>query len=526
MITAAVLLAKLNVFIALAAAATLLARKLGPPVRGSIQQMLVRLLLVTVLVAPVTAVVASRVFAPSNIFEPAVQIAEAPVNKTQQARPVAFITTASPTSAKIAQDTSLFASFAALLAALAIGSSVLRLARRWRDSRKLRRLSRAAFTLRRFGRVKIQIARVSIPFAARLRGEALVMLPEALLAEPALLATAIRHELQHHRQRDLQWNTLLECTRFIAGWNPLVRTWLERIEEIDELACDENLLRLGTTPTEYARSLYEIAVRATQNQGDGARLVGTARMATSPHFLKRRIEMTLSQKKPQTALKAIAMAAIMLTTTAAAWASEGLVRDRRITQAQAEKLAMHTTIPVVVNKRVLNYLNLATGSPRTRFYMRNALKRMKALQPMIEAKLAQAQMPNDLLALAAMESGFQNTETMTSAGIWQFTPETARRYDLQVDDVKDERLDPARETDAAIAYLSHLQSLFANGWLESLLGYNMGERSLLDLEAKTGVHDVFKLADDGALKSEENANYVPKFEAALIIINNPDLVNE
>ena len=322
------------------------------------------------------------------------------------------------------------------------------------------------------------------------------MIPENFIWKPDALDIAIRHELQHHRSHDLQWNLLLEATRLIAGWNPLLRRALERVEELDELACDENLLGRGRIDVKrYARCLFEVAVALTNR--DETKLAGTARMATSRTFLKRRIEMTLHKtttSKMKTIFSAIA---IVATTATAAWASEGLIKDRRVSETKASSYAKKLNVPM--NKRILKYLNFATGTPRNRFYMRNALKRMKNYRTMIEGKLSIAGLTQDLVALPLMESGYQNTETPTSAGLWQFIPETARKYGLVVDESTDERLDAEKETDAAIKYIAHLQTMFQNDLMLSLLSYNAGEK---------------------------NANYNAKYVASLIIVNNPSLVSE
>jgi membrane-bound lytic murein transglycosylase D len=537
LIRMAPLLLKWNLLLGAAASVTWVVSKLSLKksfIRNSAKQLIGRVLLLAVLLAPLASMIAARLIEPANLFEPPVQIAATatPHDFKPTQKSTTFVVSRSLNSDKISEQTKSVLAIAIALIGLTLISAASRLNRILKDKRKLRQISDHSFTIRCLRHVKIQMSeKISVPFAARLDGQALVLLPQNLLKDPNAMNIATRHELQHHRQKDLQWNNLLEAARFIAGWNPLVRNWLERIEEIDELACDENLLGRGRIDVKrYAVCLYEAAL-AAQKTGDTARLAGTARMATSPQFLKRRIQMTLSPPKTSHRwLTALALSFAVLATTATAWTSEGLIKDRRISQSQAESLARRAQlkggIPINVNKRVLNYLNFATGNPRARFYMRNALKRMKVLRPMIEVKLAQANMPSDLLALAAMESGFQNTESMTSAGIWQFVPATARKYGLQVDDSKDERLDADRETDAAIAYLSHLQSLFQNDWMLSLLSYNMGEGSVRDIVSATGERNVFKLADEGKLIKDENANYVPKFLAALIIINNPSLVNE
>jgi membrane-bound lytic murein transglycosylase D len=519
------MLLTLNLTILIATVAALLIHR--SRFANSSKQLLVRLAFTTAIVAPIAIAMANSYFEPKNIFEPPVQIA-ASAPKIEST----VMTKSATNSAKIAATTETFGLLTLAFMTLTAGAALFRLVILIRDRRRLANLCADAITLRQIGTIKIQLSReTQTPFAARYARRALIVIPEILVGTDAM-TVAIHHELQHHRQRDLQWSALLEVSRLIAGWNPLVLRALERIEEIDELACDENLLGRGQIEVKrYANGLFEAALAITNNREAAFKLAGTARMATSPNFLKRRIEMTLTRKLNSPNRKiamTLATLAIVITTAATAWAGQGLIKDRRISQSQAEAYAkrINSDIPIVINKRVLKYLNLATGTPRTRFYMRNALKRMKTYQPMIEAKLKSANLSRDLLAVPAMESGFQNTETPTSAGIWQFIPETARRYGLQVDDTHDERLDAARETDAAVAYLSHLQSLFQNDWMLSLLSYNAGESTVQELIAKTGERDIFKLADEGKIASEENANYVAKFIVALIVINNPGLVNE
>jgi membrane-bound lytic murein transglycosylase D len=536
LIVIAPLLFKWNLIFTIAGCATLLAEKLKPrsPFSNSSKQTLVRVFLLAILIAPVTSLIASHYIEPSNIFDPPVQIAaNSSINKAGPSNFVAVVSAHSLSAVPAERQTWALLIGAFSLTLLTVFSMFFRISSFLSDKRKLRALISSAYPIRSLGRVKIQVSeKISVPFAARDRGFAHVVLPQNLVAQPTSLRIAIQHELQHHRQNDLQWNMVLEATRAIAGWNPLVRKWLGRIEELDELACDENLLGRGRIDVKrYATCLFEAAL-ALHTTGESARLAGTARMATSPKFLRRRIEMTLLTKtrKKNGFLTTIAIVATTLVTTATAWTSEGLIKDRRISQSQAESYArkaqLKSGIPIVINARVLKSLNYITGSPRTRMYMRNVLRRYRTYQPMIEAKLIQANMPPELIAMPAFESGYQNVDGVTSAGLWQFVPETAKRYGLQVDDMKDERVNAAKETDAAIAYLTHLQSIFPTEWNLSLLSYNMGENNVLKLISTTGERDVFKLADQGQLTSDENANYVPKFMAALIIMNNPSLVNE
>jgi membrane-bound lytic murein transglycosylase D len=81
------------------------------------------------------------------------------------------------------------------------------------------------------------------------------------------------------------------------------------------------------------------------------------------------------------------------------------------------------------------------------------LKRLPQYESMIREKLRRRGMPEDLLYLAMIESGFNpRARSLAEAnGIWQLIPDTARRYGLRVDETVDEREDPEKSTDAAIS---------------------------------------------------------------------------
>jgi membrane-bound lytic murein transglycosylase D len=96
--------------------------------------------------------------------------------------------------------------------------------------------------------------------------------------------------------------------------------------------------------------------------------------------------------------------------------------------------------------------------------------------PMISEKLEERGMPQDLIFLAMIESGFNPTaySHAHASGLWQFIAETGRRYGLDINLAVDERNDPVKSTDAALDYLTYLHGRFGS-WYLAAAGYNTGE---------------------------------------------------
>lgn len=418
----------------------------------------------------------------------------------------------------------------AIIALMVTCSGLFRVAR---DIYSLARIRRRSFLIHRIGTVNIFVNdRVKVPFSSWLPGRADVVIPSPLLSKPQDFKMAVVHELQHHRQGDTRWVYAMWAFQVLCAANPFVYLWNRWISELQEFACDETLVdRKKVESQQYARCLVEVAETANKLRYVPTCATGLV-FLIERNLLKRRIErmMNVNDSKKRRVLSLTFGFAIAILMTGVAYAANGFVQDRRVSMAEAQRLAVKaqrsTDFPVVVNDLVLKQLNRFIGTPEGREYMRNALQSMENYRNIIEGKIHDYGVPSELIAVPITESGYQNFmegETLThgkAAGLWQFITSTARNYGLRVDAHKDERLDVTVSTDAALRYLQSNKLRF-NDWHLSVLAFNMGENAVQKGINETGSRDAWTLIRHGY---EGDKDYLPKLMAAILIMKNPESV--
>ncbi len=177
------------------------------------------------------------------------------------------------------------------------------------------------------------------------------------------------------------------------------------------------------------------------------------------------------------------------------------------------------------HNRVRYYEEYFLSTARNRFTI--WLGRLPRYEGMIRVKFGAHGLPEDLVYLALIESGYSPTAVSRAraVGMWQFMASTARRYGLAVDAWVDERRDPFKATDAAARYLSDLYDLFGS-WYLAAAAYNGGEgrvsRGIRRLPGADSISDAtfFDLSRRRYLR-RETRDYVPKLIAAARLAKEP-----
>ncbi|NPB08915.1 MAG: LysM peptidoglycan-binding domain-containing protein [Thermodesulfobacteria bacterium] len=207
-----------------------------------------------------------------------------------------------------------------------------------------------------------------------------------------------------------------------------------------------------------------------------------------------------------------------------AWAtSSPFDRDENIEEERLQLIEddlPSSEIPITLNEKVEYFIRYFTTTKRKVF--ERWLARSGRYGPMIKEILRSYGLPEDLVYLAMIESGFNPFaySRAGACGIWQFIRSTGRKYGLKIDYWVDERRDPEKATHAAAKYLLELYREF-ECWHLASASYNAGEAKLRKAIRRYGTRDFWKLSRYRYLK-RETKNYVPKMIAAMIIAKNPE----
>ena len=182
----------------------------------------------------------------------------------------------------------------------------------------------------------------------------------------------------------------------------------------------------------------------------------------------------------------------------------------------------HNAIPLILNRHVQAELDRFTKGGEKRSFL-EAYKRSGRYRPHILQALREAGLPEELSWVPLIESGFKvrALSRARALGLWQFIPSTGYKFGLKRDKYIDERLDPIKSTQAAIAYLKALHHIFGD-WTTVLAAYNCGEGCVLHRIRSQNINYLDNFWDLYERLPRETARYVPRFLATLHIVNAPD----
>ena len=196
------------------------------------------------------------------------------------------------------------------------------------------------------------------------------------------------------------------------------------------------------------------------------------------------------------------------------------VDESAVTEAVDDSSLPPSDFPLELNSTVERFLEAMVSSGEYHDRIDTGLARAGTYLPMIRSRFAAAGLPEDLSYLPLIESAFsvRAYSRARAHGMWQFISSTGRHYGLEVGSLVDERRDPERSTDAAIAYLSDLHDQF-NDWYLALAAYNSGSGNVRRAIRRSGSRDFWTLR---SYLPRETRNYVPAFIASVIVAKQPE----
>jgi len=185
----------------------------------------------------------------------------------------------------------------------------------------------------------------------------------------------------------------------------------------------------------------------------------------------------------------------------------------------AESRLPDSDFPLVLNSTVESFLEAMTSPSEYHRRIETGLVRAGTYLPMIRSELGEAGLPLDLAYLPLIESAFsvKAYSRARACGMWQFISSTGRHYGLEVGSLVDERRDPVRSTEAAVAYLEDLYGEF-DDWYLALAAYNSGAGNVRRAIRRSGSRDFWTLR---RYLPRETRNYVPAFIASVIVAKHP-----
>lgn len=394
----------------------------------------------------------------------------------------------------------------------------------------LRKLTQRAYCQRKINRIHILYScDTVIPFCWSTLFSHFIIIPHAFLEKNKDLKFAILHELQHIRQKDTSWLHAQAFLNLLSFWNPFMKLWTQKLNALQEFACDEALiLNKKTSRIHYAQCLIDTAcAQRTESYVPNGALGMTNHSQNFTSTLNRRVTMLFNYqnlKKSKTSL-ITAYAACFILSGTCAYAVNAHTTLEPISATEISTLVKKSNMKITMTPEIIAEINNIRSNADARAHMLASLERMKQYQSYIKKELQNNNMPNHLLAIPLVESGYnvKATGPMLTTGIWQFIPSTALNFGLVVTDNRDDRLDTKLSTKAAINYLSALYSQF-HDWNLAVIAYEYGETKTEEFIKNVGSRDAWVIARSDKTP-QDLKKFLAMFEASVVVMNHPGLLS-
>ena len=177
-------------------------------------------------------------------------------------------------------------------------------------------------------------------------------------------------------------------------------------------------------------------------------------------------------------------------------------------------------LPVPENRRITSELEWFRRHPE---YLARIQERAQPYLYFITEQVKSRGMPMELVLLPAVESAFQpfSYSHGRASGLWQFIPDTGRRFGLKQNWWYDGRRDVVASTQAALDYLEKLNRMFDGDWELALAAYNAGAGNVRKAIRKNQGRG--KSTDFWSLDLPvETRSYVPRLLALCAVMKEPE----
>lgn len=188
-----------------------------------------------------------------------------------------------------------------------------------------------------------------------------------------------------------------------------------------------------------------------------------------------------------------------------------------------QRIRSQLTMVVPNNKEVKKWRNYYLRHPN---FMVTISERAEPFLYYIVEEIERRNMPIELALLPIVESAYlpYGVSHKSAAGLWQFMPVAAKRFNLTRNWWYDGRRDIVTSTNAALDYFQFFHRTLGQDWLNAVAAFNSGEgrvgRAIAKNKRANKTYDFWSLD-----LPKETTAYVPKLLAIIDILQRADELN-